>query len=83
MRIVSLLVVVAIIYVVMARRGAGPMSSTQQAMKEADAVMATPAGGTAQAPAAPPAANSGMRAPIDRTRSVLEQVKKRNGAGDF
>ena len=86
MRLIGLLIVVAIIYIVISRRG--PMNSTQQAMKEADAVMATPTPPgtyyppTAQ-PAQPAATSSGLRAPLDRTRSVLGDVKKRNGAGEF
>lgn len=87
MRLIALLIVVAIIYLVITRHG--PMNSTEQAMKEADAVMGTPTPAmatqyppTAQ-PAQPAASSSGLRAPLDRTRSVLGDVKKRNGAGEF
>ena len=82
MRFVALLVVVAIIYVAYTRRG--PVTSTSNAMKEADAVTQTsrPNPPTYYPPAAPQAAqpapqSSGLRAPIDRTHAVMDQVKQR------
>jgi hypothetical protein len=79
MRFVALLVVVAIIYVAYTRRG--PVSSTAEAMKEADAVGQTtkPNPPTYYPPAAqqPAPQSSGLRAPIDRTHAVLDQVKQR------
>jgi hypothetical protein len=84
MRFVALLVVVAIIYVAWSRRS--PVASTAEAMKEADAVAGpTPAMKTYYPPtAAPaPATSSGLRAPIDRTRAVLDQAKQRNSKGEF
>jgi hypothetical protein len=78
--------VLAIIYLVMTRRG--PATSVDKAMQEADAVTqtATPWPKTVLPPAtaAPATASSGgLRAPIDRTRAVLNQVKGRNGNGEF
>lgn len=82
MRYVALLVVIAIIYVAWSRRG--PVTSVDKAMKEADAVtQTTPQRNpptvyppTAQ-PAQPAQQSSGLRAPIDRTRAVMDQVKQR------
>lgn len=82
MRFLSLLVVVAIIYVVVSKRN-GPASSTEKAMKEADAVMATPYPPTYIAPTQPAPSSGGLRAPIDRTHSVLDQVKKNNASNGF
>jgi hypothetical protein len=61
-------------------------SKSPDAMKEVDAVMGTPvpqaqAATPAPAPAGQP--SSGLRRPIDRTRQVLEEVKQRNGNGEF
>lgn len=71
--------VVAIIYVVWSRRG--PETSFTKAMKEADAVTApaTPhSPATVYPPTAQPAQQtSGLRAPIDRTRAVMDQVNQR------
>ncbi len=74
MRIVAIIVVVAIVYLVFGRQGdkQSPQSRVAEAQREAAAVQ--PA--TAQNPA-PPQGNS-LRAPIDRTRQVLDIVKGRN-----
>ena len=77
MRIIALIIVVAIVYLVYGRGGdkqspQSLQSHVAEAQREAAAVQ----------PAAPqtPAAQSGsLRAPIDRTRQVLELVKQRNG----
>jgi hypothetical protein len=85
MRFVALLVVVAIIYAVWSHRVR--TGSVTEAMKEADAVAAQPvAQATTIRPAAsaqPASSPSGLRAPMDRTRAVLNQVRQRNGDGDF
>ena len=82
MKFVALLVGLAIICVLVVKR-AQP-SQVAEAMREADAVgqpvaakSATPQAGT------PNPAPTGLRAPLDRTRSVLNQVKQRNGANEF
>jgi hypothetical protein len=85
MRLVGILVVVGIIGFAYTRWAKSP-DITKEAMKEADAVMSTPVAqvaGATPAPAQPGAPSSGLRRPIDRTRQVLEQVKGRNGAGEF
>gem|GEM_PF-3541203 len=82
MRIVALLIVVAIVYLVIARR-----SPVAPAVDLAEAKESTPVAAAthpAQPPAAPAAQpSSGLRQPLDRTRSVLDQVKSRNGNGEF
>ncbi len=85
MRFIALLIVVAIIYLAWSRRG--PVTSVDNAMKEADAVAETaparnpatvypPKAKTAQ-PAQPAQPSSGLRRPIDRTRAVMDQVQQR------
>jgi hypothetical protein len=74
MRIVSIIVVLGIVYLVYGRSGEkqSPQSRVAEAQHEAAAVQpAAP-----QAPAAQPTGS--LRAPIDRTRQVLDIVKKRN-----
>jgi len=84
MKLVSLLVGMAIVCLLVVKR-AQP-SQVAEAMREADAVVqpvkstsaaSTPAGAAANTP------STGLRAPLDRTRSVLNQVKQRNGNGEF
>jgi hypothetical protein len=82
MKFVALLIGMAIIAILVVKR-AQP-SQVSEAMREADAVVqpaavasATPQPGTASS------SPTGLRAPLDRTRSVLSQVKQRNGANEF
>ncbi|MEQ1860674.1 MAG: hypothetical protein ABMA13_12135 [Chthoniobacteraceae bacterium] len=78
MKFVGLLAVLAIIYLLVSRQSRSGFAT--EAMKEADAVVATPR--PQAAPPAPPApATTGLRAPIDRTRGVLDQAKQRNSGG--
>ena len=74
MRIVGIIVVLAIVYLVYGRNGdkQTPQSRIADAQHEAAAVQPQ----TAQAPA--PQSVSSVRAPIDRTRQVLDLVKQRN-----
>jgi len=84
MRLIGLLFVVGIIGFVWSRRGASVGSTSAE-----EELFATPAArpalvSSATTPATPaPRQSSSLRRPIDRTRSVLEQVKGRNGAGEF
>jgi hypothetical protein len=74
MRIVALIIVVGIVYLVYGRNGEkqSPQSRVAEAQHEASLVQPAP-------PSAAPSAPSGsLRAPMDRTRQVLEQVKRRN-----
>jgi hypothetical protein len=74
MRIVSIIVVLAIVYLVYGRSGEkqSPQSRVAEAQHEAAAVQPT------APPARPGEASGSLRAPIDRTRQVLDSVKKRN-----
>ena len=74
MRIVGIIVVLAIVYLVYGRNGdkQTPQSRIADAQREAATVQPQ----TAQNPA--PAPTSSVRAPIDRTRQVLDLVKQRN-----
>ena len=76
MRFISLLVVVAIIYVAYSRRvqDVGPKSRVSEAIAEADKVMPLQPPQPAAAPQ-----GGGLRTPVDRTRKVMELVKARNG----
>jgi hypothetical protein len=81
MRLIGLLLVVGIIGFFWSRRNASVNSTT-----DVDEAMATPVAQPAlvssvSTPA--PTESSGLRRPIDRTRNVLDQVKSRNGAGEF
>jgi hypothetical protein len=83
MRFAGLLLVVAIIGYVWSRRG-----GRTDAASEIDELMATPppavaSAGATPAHSQPQPASSGLRKPIDHTRGVLEQVKARNGNGEF
>ena len=75
MRFISLFVVIAIIYVAYSRRvqDSGPKSRVAEAMAEADKILPPPPQQTVAAPQ-----GSGLRAPMDRTRKVLEGVRARN-----
>jgi hypothetical protein len=85
MRFVALLIGMAIVCVLVVKR-AQP-SQVAEAMQEADAVVAPVNSGSAATPApvngSPAGGTSGLRAPLDRTRGVLNQVKQRNGANEF
>ncbi|MEI7820492.1 MAG: hypothetical protein WCK55_06205 [Verrucomicrobiota bacterium] len=74
MRIVGIIVVLAIVYLVYGRHGdkQTPQSRIADAQREAAAVQPQ----NAAAPEPQPV--SSVRAPIDRTRQVLNLVKQRN-----
>ena len=74
MRIVGIIVVLAIVYLVYGRHGdkQTPQSRIADAQHEAATVQPL----NAAAPAPQP--GSSVRAPIDRTRQVLNLVKQRN-----
>ena len=75
MRIISIIVVLAIVYLLYGKHGEkqSPQSHIAEAQREAAAVQPT----AVQTPAEQP--GSSLRAPIDRTRQVLGIVQKRNG----
>ena len=82
MRLLSLVVVLGIIYYAYSRRIAPGPNSVNTAMTE---YSQTVPASTAAAPSstAQSAPSGNLRRPIDRTRATLEQVKQRNGNGDF
>jgi hypothetical protein len=82
MKFIALLLGMAIICVLVVKR-AQP-SQVAEAMREADAVVQPVSNApTTPLPAAANRNTTGLRAPLDRTRSVLDQVKQRNGNGEF
>ncbi len=76
MKYLSVLGALVIICILLTRHS--PVSGVQQAVAEADAI-APPA----TAPAPSPSAGTALKQPIDRTKAVLQQVKARNGDGEF
>lgn len=76
MKYLAVLAVLAIVYLVLARQA--PVADVTEAMAQADAV---PLAQGAREVA--PAATSSAKRPIDRTNAVLQQVKERNGDGEF
>jgi len=75
MRIVGIIVVLAIVYLLYGRNGDKqyPQARVADAQREAAAVQPATAQNTAPQP------GNSLRAPIDRTRQVLDLVKQRNG----
>ena len=82
MKFIALLIAMAIVCMLVVKR-AQP-SQVAEAMREADAVVQPVSSAPATPQPSAPAQNStGLRRPIDRTRSVLNQVKQRNGSNEF
>ncbi len=77
MKYLALLGALVVICLVLTRQSS-PVAGVQQSMAEADAI-APPS----IAPAPSPTAGAALKQPIDRTKAVLEQVKARNGEGEF
>jgi hypothetical protein len=77
MRFIAVLAVLAVIYLLLTRRS--PVESAKEAAAQTEAIAPTP---RPAAPAAAPAPTA-LRRPVARTRDVLDQVKQRNGAGEF
>jgi hypothetical protein len=83
MKYVGILAVTVIILYVY-RNGGAPSNRVEEANREfAATAPATPAAAPRTASAQPAAPSSNLRRPIDTTRSVLKQVKARNGEGEF
>jgi hypothetical protein len=76
MKYLSVLGALVIICILLTRNS--PVSGVQQAVAEVDAI-APPA----VAPAPSPSAATALKQPIDRTQAALQQVKERNGDGEF
>ena len=77
MKYLFLLAAVAVVYLVLARNS--PVAAVQEAVTASEAAPLT----TGPREPAAPAATGSLKAPLDRTHAVLEQVKARNGAGEF
>ncbi len=76
MRIVGIVVVLAIVYYIYGRNGDKTSLQNRVAEAQAEAAQVTP-----MSPPTQP--TNSLRAPMDRTRQVLDQVKQRNGKGEF
>ena len=77
MKYLFLLATVAIVYFVLARNT--PVNSVKEAVAQSEVAPLT----TGPREPAAPATTSALKAPLDRTHAVLEQVKARNGTGEF
>ncbi len=79
MRLIGIIIVVAIIYIAYGKQNQQGGVNARVAAAQAEAAQVMPAQPQAQqpAPAAAPQ-GSGVRAPIDRTRAVMDLVKSRN-----
>lgn len=77
MRIVALVIVIAIVYLVYGRNGdkQSPQGRIAETQREAAAVQPN---APQPAPSAAGASGNSLRAPMDRTRQVLDLVKQRN-----
>jgi hypothetical protein len=76
MKYLSLIAGLAVIYFVLARHT--PVSDVKEAMSGTEAAPLT------QGPRDPaPRASDPFKQPLDRTHAVLDQVKARNGTGEF
>jgi hypothetical protein len=75
MKYVALLAAVAIAYFVLARHA--PVVAVTEAVTQPEAAPLT------QGPREPAAPSNPLKAPLDRTHAVLDQVRQRNGNGEF
>ena len=83
MRIVSLLIVVLGVYLYFTHHSpVAPVIDEITAKEVAPLTTGPRAGTTTPAPGQPPL-QSNLGRPISRTHDVLDQVKKRNGTGEF
>jgi hypothetical protein len=83
MKYVFLLATVAVVYFFLVHKA--PVAPVVAEITQQEAVPLTtgPNGGSAAAPAAPAQHTNALKRPIDRTKDVLNQVKQRNGNGEF
>ena len=76
MKYIFLLAAVAVIYFFCVR--AAPVAPVAEAVMQKEVAPLTTGGR-----AVPPPANTALKRPFDRTHAVLDQVKQRNGNGEF
>lgn len=80
MKYVFLLIMVALVYLFLVRKA--PVAPVVKEITQQEAAPLT--NGPAGAPASSPAqSTNSLKRPIDRTKEVLNQVKQRNGNGEF
>ena len=86
MKYVFLLIAVALVYLFLVRKAPVAPVVKEITQQEAAPLTTGPAGAPASSPvsgAAPAQSTNALKRPIDRTKDVLNQVKQRNGNGEF
>ena len=83
MKYVFILATVAGVYFFLLHKA--PVTPVVQAVTQQEAAPLSngPRGNTAPEPASPAPRTNFLKRPIDRTQEVLNQVKARNGGGEF
>jgi len=80
MRYILLIITVAIIYIVLARSGS--ITPATKAVTESMEA-ANPQASLGASSASPAAHTDPLKAPLDRTHAVLDQVRKQNSGNQF
>lgn len=83
MKYVFLLITVAAVYFFLIRKAPVTPVVKEITQQEAAPLTSGPNNAPATAPAAPAQGTNALKRPIDRTKEVLNQVKQRNGNGEF
>jgi hypothetical protein len=84
MKYVFILATVAAVYFFIFRKAPVAPVVSEVTQQEVAPLTSGPRGGEASpAPNAPARASDYLKKPIDRTKEVLQQVKQRNGDGEF
>jgi hypothetical protein len=80
MKYVFLLITVALVYLFLVRKAPVAPAVKEITQQEVAPLTTGPAGAPA---ASPTQSTNALKRPIDRTKEVLNQVKQRNGNGEF
>jgi hypothetical protein len=83
MKYVFLLATVAAVYFFWARQAPVAPVVAEITQQEAAPLTTGPRAAASPAPGAPAEHTNALKRPIDRTHEVLNQVKQRNGDGEF
>jgi hypothetical protein len=83
MKYVFLLATVAVVYFFLVRKVPLAPVVTEVTQQEAAPLATGPRVAPSAAPTAPAVRTNSLKRPIDRTHEVLNQVKQRNGQGEF